>query len=101
MLARYGGEEFAVILQNLNIDDAQRIAERIRYTIEQTKIRTGEHRIAVTVSIGIAELSTMARAGDDVTSLTSLLTEAADSALYQAKDGGRNRVVMSNNCRTD
>jgi len=101
VLARYGGEEFAVILQNLNIDDARRIAERIRYTIEQTKIRSGEHRIAVTVSIGIAELSTMVRPGDDVTTLTSQLTEAADSALYQAKDGGRNRVVMSNNSRTD
>ena len=95
MLARYGGEEFAVILQNLNIEDAQRIAERIRANIEQTRIRAGEHRIAVTASIGVAEVSRLARTGDDIDALSALLTQAADSALYQAKNSGRNQVIVN------
>jgi diguanylate cyclase (GGDEF)-like protein len=67
------------------------VAQRLRYSVEQTKFRTGssegsavEH---VTISIGVAIFPAEARSKRD-------LLEAADAALYQAKAKGRNRVVF-------
>jgi len=79
--ARYGGEEFAVLLPQTSIEEASQIAERIRRQIERTDF---PHR-SVTVSIGIANSTAEVNSPDD-------LIWAADRALYQAKDRGRNNV---------
>ncbi len=85
-LARYGGEELAVILTDTDIKIAKEIAERIRKKIENTKFIYKGERIPVTVSIGCAEL----KDGDN----EKTLIERADKALYEAKNSGKNKVVI-------
>lgn len=84
--ARYGGEEFAILLPQTSCEEAAPIAERIRQRIERTKFPKRK----VTVSIGIAEFS---RGLDSPKDLIS----AADVALYEAKNHGRNNVQIFNN----
>jgi diguanylate cyclase len=88
VVARYGGEEFAVLLVDPDPDQIVAIAERVRERIARETIAG---RLRVTVSIGVY----ISPAGDPVTTLPiSTLLERADSALYKAKHGGRNRVVL-------
>ena len=85
-VCRYGGEEFAIILPELGVEVAGETAERLREIVEQTEFDIGkDHRIKVTVSIGVAAFPGSAGTAED-------LTKAADIALYAAKEGGRNRV---------
>ena len=87
-VARYGGEEFAVIIPATEIASAETIANKIRETVqarELVKRSTGESLGRVTMSMGIALLQP-GEAG-------ASLVERADSCLYDAKRGGRNRVV--------
>lgn len=88
MVARYGGEEFSVVLAETDSAGAQQIAEHIRVAVEQLPFAAGVAS-PVTVSIG---LSTWTTAND--VSLEQLLF-AADKALYQAKERGRNQVVAA------
>ncbi|WP_028534088.1 sensor domain-containing diguanylate cyclase [Paludibacterium yongneupense] len=89
-LARIGGEEFAILLPDAGIHQAQAVAERVRSEVEAKVVATGEGDVSVTISIGGA----VASACDTPTSLL----KRADSALYQAKQQGRNRVVFSADC---
>lgn len=82
-VSRIGGEEFAVVLAQQNGEDAVQFAERIRRIVENARFPTGH----VTVSIGVAE----ARVDEGVQGLYM----RADTALYDAKDAGRNQVVLS------
>jgi diguanylate cyclase (GGDEF)-like protein len=89
---RFGGEEFAFLLPQTNADDAFRITERLRQKISQIAVPVNggaedPTRIHVTVSIGVAALHTSRRDLDE-------LLVAADHALYQAKNSGRNKVCM-------
>jgi len=88
MIARYGGEEFALGLPNTDIDESFAIAERLRRAIEFLSLpfRVGEPLPHLTVSIGIARM----QAGQTLEAMVVV----ADAALYRAKDGGRNRVVI-------
>jgi diguanylate cyclase (GGDEF)-like protein/PAS domain S-box-containing protein len=87
LLARYGGEEFAVILPNTNSYGASEIAEQIRIAVEKLRLpHTGNPHMVVTLSVGCATQML-----EQDSSLTGLL-QVADSALYQAKDRGRNRI---------
>ncbi|WP_028620823.1 sensor domain-containing diguanylate cyclase [Pseudomonas sp. Ant30-3] len=88
MVARYGGEEFSVVLAETDSAGAQLIAEHIRVAVEQLPFAAGVES-PVTVSIGLGTWTT----ANDV-SLEQLLF-AADKALYQAKERGRNRVVAT------
>ncbi|MGY2258778.1 diguanylate cyclase [Pseudomonas sp. SDO55104_S430] len=88
LVARYGGEEFSVILAETDNYGARQIAERIREQVEELPVVAGDER-PMTVSIGISTWTT----ASDI-SLEQLLF-AADKALYQAKDGGRNQVVSA------
>ena len=83
---RYGGEEFVVLLSNTNIDGAQFIAERVRREIKKMTIHSHE-KINITASIGIAS-----SCGQNDVADTLYL---ADKALYQAKEAGRDRVVVT------
>jgi diguanylate cyclase (GGDEF)-like protein len=90
---RFGGEEFVLLLAQADGDDACKIAERIRQHIGDMSVPIDDRPeapcVQITISIGV---SAMERS--DPRDLTDLLA-AADSALYQAKQAGRNRVCMS------
>lgn len=88
LVARYGGEEFSVILAETDSSGARQIAEHIRQAVEQMPKVEGAD-VAMTVSIGISTWTSAVEM-----SLEQLLF-AADKALYQAKEGGRNRVVVA------
>ena len=89
-LARYGGEEFLVILPETSHNDAVKVAERIRKTIEQTKFKGREKQPKgkVTVSLGLA---TYYGKYNDKTKLIN----SADKLLYQAKERGRNQLIKA------
>jgi diguanylate cyclase (GGDEF)-like protein len=84
---RYGGEEFACILTDTSSEGAMITAERIRASIAQLRFPMMDQDLRVTISIGIADF---ARNED-----TSITFQRADEALYQAKQGGRNRCVAA------
>ncbi len=88
-LARYGGEEFVVAVRHADLAQAALVGETIRRAIEDcvVAIRPG-HTARITISVGVASTSTH---GSDRTALL----RAADAALYQAKQAGRNRVQMA------
>jgi diguanylate cyclase (GGDEF)-like protein len=88
LVARYGGEEFSVILAETDSAGAQQIADNVRAAVEQLPLVEGGMS-PITVSIGISTWTT----ASDI-SLEQLLF-AADKALYQAKESGRNRVVAA------
>lgn len=89
LVARYGGEEIIIALPDTGAEAAMAIAERLRMAIAVRPLddRNGDV-LHLTVSIGVAELPRHASNGDD-------LIRAADLALYQAKNQGRNQVVMA------
>jgi diguanylate cyclase (GGDEF)-like protein len=87
-VGRYGGEEFALLMPQTGKDTALRVAERVRSALEARGVSVESRRIDVTVSCGIA---TYGVDGHDWDTLLS----AADTALYEAKDGGRNRIVTA------
>lgn len=87
-VARFGGEEFVGLLREIDREQAEQLADRIRATIAEKSFSfRGHENIKVTISVGLA----MADPGDrDV----SDLIERADRGLYQAKTSGRDRVVF-------
>jgi len=91
MVARYGGEEFAVILPHTECREARHIAQRIMEDIQELCIMHTNSRVAdeLTVSIGITTMVPDPK--EDVSAILS----TADKALYDAKRGGRNRVVCA------
>jgi two-component system, cell cycle response regulator len=89
IFARYGGEEFVMLLGNTDVKVATEIAEKIRLSVASHAFVYEGKRIPVTTSLGVAELRS------DIESALTLL-RVADKALYAAKSGGRNRVVVAN-----
>ena len=88
LFARYGGEAFIVMLPNTPSLGAAIIAERIRTNTEELRITYKEETIQFTISIGISLIL------DTDTNSNAVLTRA-DTALYQAKKRGRNRIEIS------
>lgn len=91
--ARLGGEEFLIVLPETDAPGAKYVAEKLRQSIEQLKLRYDPQKTdVITVSIGVASLN-----AESLTNTTAnLLIELADQALYEAKAHGRNRVVVAN-----
>jgi diguanylate cyclase (GGDEF)-like protein len=87
LIGRYGGEEFLVIAPNCDLGLTQRLAERIRDAVSSDGVDLGNDNVPLTVSVGI----TLGTADSD----PEFLVTVADSAMYQAKRNGRNRVEMS------
>lgn len=87
IFGRYGGEEFAVVLVDTDKENALLVCRRLLKAIARLKVRAGSSTVKITVSLGI----TMHQADDS--SIDALL-KRADDALYQAKNQGRNQIVM-------
>lgn len=86
-MARIGGDEFAIILEYCPLDEARLIAENIRHTVEEFTYVWESHNFKQSVSIGITDTSPEYVKVEDIMG-------AADAACYDAKQLGRNRVVL-------
>lgn len=87
MVARYGGEEFLVLAADINAKGAETLAENLRVLVEDLRVPLGDVTLTMTVSIGLCwRMSGKELSGQD-------MLNAADQALYRAKENGRNRIV--------
>ena len=86
--SRYGGEEFCILLPQTSLEEAKVVAERLRSAVEKETVTIDavSKPLQVTISVGLAEL--------DIKDLAEDLYMKADSALYQAKETGKNKVVV-------
>ncbi|MCK9387979.1 MAG: sensor domain-containing diguanylate cyclase [Sulfuritalea sp.] len=84
---RWGGEEFLLLLNGCDHTEAQRVAENLRQRIETTPIEVDGLDIVVTISVGVSQY--------DGVELPDQMVNRADTALYAAKKGGRNRVEVA------
>lgn len=83
IVIRWGGEEFIVLLSNVSLSAASKIGEKLRISIEQ---QSAQRLIPMTVSIGLAQ----SKSEDSI----ETIIQRADQALYQAKNTGRNQLVI-------
>ncbi len=88
LAARYGGEEFAIIFNEADVDDAERIARRLLDGIRKIVVAVGEEELSITASAGLACASEECSTVDGPT-----LLNAADASLYEAKNQGRDRLI--------
>jgi diguanylate cyclase (GGDEF)-like protein len=88
LLGRYGGDEFVVLLPETGVDNACRVAERLRATIAAIPFSANSTPLHITISVGVACMHDGCKTLED-------LMQRADGALYQAKESGRNRVVAT------
>lgn len=91
LCARYGGEEFCIILANTSLEQAAEMAEKIRRAVAKMKVPHEQSTVSdyVTVSIGVASVIPKRQCQP------KQLVEAADQALYAAKENGRNRFELN------
>jgi diguanylate cyclase (GGDEF)-like protein len=87
LVGRIGGEEFAALLTGTELNDVERISDRILRNVAEHKSKVGTKEIQITLSIGIALLDS------GIESLAKLL-ERSDDAMYAAKKAGKNRVMV-------
>jgi diguanylate cyclase (GGDEF)-like protein len=88
VLGRYGGEEFMVLLPGCELRAGAVVAERLRKCLSDAAFEVDSHKLAVTASFGIV-------CSSQPHSSLEMLVDAADSALYRAKAGGRNRIELA------
>ncbi len=86
LACRYGGEEFVVVMPDTDPETAQVVAERVRAETAGVPFDVDDGKIEVTVSVGVSSLRGR-------TDTVASIMKRADLALYEAKNGGRNRVV--------
>ena len=87
LIFRYGGDEFVIIMPNAIVDDAMRVAEKVRQNVTAVEFKLFKNNdvtVKVTISMGVAEID---KQDDPICFFTR-----ADKALYQAKSSGRNQV---------
>ncbi len=89
IVARIGGEEFAILFPESSLESARQSVERLREQIEALTIEFDKHSFSLTISAGLTQMAE----GDSTIDET---LARADKALYDAKEGGRNRVVVTN-----
>jgi diguanylate cyclase (GGDEF)-like protein len=91
LVARFGGEEFVVLLEANTIEGLRTAAERIRRTVSEIALPTAPGPLSVTISLG----GSIAVPTGELEDFETRLLGEADRCLYEAKSGGRNRVVLS------
>ena len=88
-VARFGGDEFAVLLEGVPLEGARITAERLRQSVDEHRFYVGDRAFDLGVSVGVVPVDGSADA--------SSLMAVADTALYAAKEKGRNRVMVVEN----
>ena len=88
IFSRFGGEEFTILLPETSLEEATSIAERLCAKIADTEINTPQKQIFFTVSAGVTQFEADDHAPEKI-------LKRADIALYQAKQQGRNRVIVA------
>ena len=86
VFARYGGEEFLTLLPETDLEGAAVVAERFRRQVERMTVRYADFTIKITITLGVAKFDDRLGADRSI--------QMADKALYQGKEGGRNRVIV-------
>lgn len=89
VVARYGGEEFLIMMPHTDKEGAEVVAEKLRLAVEEAVFTPGGEQAKITISLGVAAAPSDGMSFDD-------LVEAADLAMYAAKDAGRNKVYSFN-----
>ncbi|TVX95509.1 diguanylate cyclase [Cohnella terricola] len=95
ILARYGGEEFTVYLPHTNREQSELLAEKIMLAVGENLVDAGLDKVHITISMGVLSESSENLKINDPKEYLREVFASADSALYKAKNGGRNRVVMA------
>ena len=90
LVARYGGEEFAVVLSNTNLEAANLVVDTIRSEIQQLRIAHSSSLVSEYITVSMGVVSLVPQKGLTV----KLLIAAADKALYEAKQQGRDRAIV-------
>jgi two-component system cell cycle response regulator len=91
--ARYGGEEFALILPEIDRDDAKTVCEKLRTLVSEHTFTHDGVVLSITVSFGVVTVDPWASAGKSApTPEAESVIALADGTLYEAKASGRNRV---------
>lgn len=85
ILGRYGGEEFTIVLPETDLKSGRAIAERLRKKVEEDLTIANQAPVRVTISVGVATIQ------NETADITALINRA-DTAMYAAKNAGRNRV---------
>jgi diguanylate cyclase (GGDEF)-like protein len=85
---RWGGEEFLIVLPATSLDDAARVVERVRRSVELMHVEWESRPLAVTISAGVSAYPELIRSG-------AAAVASADAALYKAKRSGRNAVALA------
>lgn len=93
VIARYGGEEFVLLLPETDLAQSAVFAERLRLSVQGHSFVTSQHKVNLTISVGVASLDE-----EDVRT-KEILVHRADEALLVAKNQGRNRVCLYSPCR--
>jgi len=89
IVCRYGGEEFVILLPNTSIEGAQTVAQKIRKNVESSIMNLASNKsLKYTISLGVSQVDV-----DNEINIEQAL-KRADDALYEAKEGGRNRVMI-------
>ncbi|MDO9238578.1 diguanylate cyclase [Methylicorpusculum sp.] len=88
VFSRFGGEEFTILMPETTLEEAAQIAGRLCEKVSETQITTNDHQINFTISGGVAQL-------EDGDQTPEAILKRADIALYQAKQQGRNRIVVA------
>ncbi|WP_278403420.1 GGDEF domain-containing protein [Pseudoalteromonas ruthenica] len=86
-IARFGGEEFVMLMPNVSIDNVVRPLEKLRHTIRSIPFKFKNEQVQITVSMGVTQINA------DDTALSAF--DRADKALYEAKNAGRDRLILS------
>ena len=87
IVARYGGEEFIIFLPEINVIQAEKVADRLRQSISTIVVYSDDNQeVRFTVSVGVSS--------SDISDNVDTLVKTADEALYRAKQNGRNRVEV-------
>ncbi|CAK7004238.1 MAG: hypothetical protein DELT_00162 [Desulfovibrio sp.] len=94
-VGRYGGEEFVVLLPGLDIETAKKVAERLRKAIAKSPVMMHTGPVNMTVSIGLAHVAPGHGCTEQNTAFVESVLNIADEALYQAKESGRNCLVVA------